>query len=124
MSLTKDQVAQALDRVSKGESKAEVAASYGVTPAAIAYHVRKAFEGGPSDPDVPARYKTPFGSFELSRADRATPYIYFPYEDSPVAESTAQAARVTVSSAALDVDDARQLLSALGLLPLPKEVAA
>lgn len=124
MSLTKDQVVQALGRVAKGESKAEVAAAYGVTPAAIAYHVRKGLEGGPSDPDVPARYKTPFGNFELSRADRATPYIYFPYEDSPVEEPTAQAARVVVASAARDLDDARQLLAALGLLQLTKEAAA
>jgi hypothetical protein len=67
------------------------------------------------DPQTSARAKTPFGDFEMNPTHLRTGVTKIGYAEETVDPGIAWAAALKVCGEALDVDDARLLLDALGL---------
>lgn len=69
------------------------------------------------DPHLSARAKTPWGSFELKPSHLKTGSLHVPPPVEPLPEETLTAARLVVCDMSVDTDDARDLLTVLGLWP-------
>lgn len=73
------------------------------------------------DPQLPAREITPFGDFQLRPSHLRTAPHRMPYVDDREQrrrmDGVAREAGLRIAGMARDVDDARDLLEAVGLLP-------